>query len=227
MTDGFQRLSLRSLTSPAAADVLDEEASNQRWRPPEVAAQSAMAAAPLSSAPTAAVEHQAELDALREQARSEGFAQGEAEARQMLAEQSQQLQLLMAALREPLQWLDERLQDELIALACALAKALLGRELSQDPELLRDTVHAAVELLPVTEGELEVVLNPADIQALRALSEAVGEPLEPGWKIIEEADISRGGCLIRTPVSQIDRRLESRLQSLLEQAQTAIEDGDV
>lgn len=234
MSDGFQRLPLRSLTTEEVAPpplAGAETSGAMRWALPEIVGGGGRprSGEPLASADVGggsqASETQQQLDALREQARQEGFAQGEAEARRLLGEQSQQLQLLVAALREPMSWLEDSLKEQLTGLACTLAKVLLGRELSLQPELLRDTVQRAVDLLPAVQGGLEIALNPDDVATLRGLAETDGEPLEPGWRILEDSDVSRGGCLIKTRISQIDRRLETRLQNLLNDTLSGLDAG--
>ena len=163
MTQGFHAFTPRDLDRPPRDKAVEPSPEPARaWQPPDMGAPRSAKDASLQhfdQTPVQEVEHPAdapllesELDALREEARQQGFAQGEADAQALLAQQSQQLQLAIAALRQPMAWLEGEVETQLEVLACALAKALLGRELTADPEWLRTRLHDAVHLLPMVEG---------------------------------------------------------------------------
>ena len=159
-----------------------------------------------------------ELALARENAKTEGYQQGltegQAEAKRILAEQSQQLQMAMAALREPKQWIDTELERELFSMTLSLARQLLRHELSVRPELIERLVHQAIEALPVNSGDLSIYLNPADVDVLRNLATERGEAIDSSWQLLEDPAISRGGCRISNDYSRIDEELETRLQRI-------------
>jgi flagellar assembly protein FliH len=41
---------------------------------------------------------------------------------------------------------------------------------------------------------------------------------ERAWSVIEDPTLSRGGCIVRTEVSQVDARLESRISAVIASA---------
>jgi len=228
MTQGFHVFTPRDLGHPPqdSADAVDE--SPRAWQPPGMGTSRPVGDGSLTrfdQTPERDVERvaddpllESELDALREEARQQGFAKGEADAQALLAQQSQQLQLAIAALRQPMAWLEGEVAEQLEVLACAVAKDLLGRELTADPEWLRSRLHDAVKLLPVAEGRIDLHLNPEDAALLRQVAEQ-DEPLDPAWTLHEDPDIQRGGSLIRNAQSQVDHRLETRLARLLASSQ--------
>lgn len=220
MTTAFQRFAPRSLAVAAEADQPRPSTSTkalpvQPWHLPEVG---------VARAAVGAVEHHGEppaepsesLVGVRDRARQEGFAQGQAEARAILAEQSQQLQLALAALREARSCLDDELQQEILLLAKALAQALVAREIDADPSLLAEAVKSAVALLPSTEGPLQLHLHPSDAKLMRRQA-AEAEPLGNCWQIVEEPGLARGGCVLKQGSSTLDQSVASRLDSLLSQ----------
>lgn len=160
-----------------------------------------------------------ELQALREQIQAEayeaGLAEGHAEAKRILAEQTQQLQLAIAALRQPAKWLDASLQKELSELVSVLTKSLLRHELTVSPERVGELVREAVELLPVTQGPIEIVLHPEDAKVLTEMGAEGEEGLDPHWQLSEDPTMARGGCRIRSGSSRIDQSIEQRLDALL------------
>lgn len=220
MIVGFQQFIPRDVETPAAEPPADQTARPANsWQLPEMqgGASNRSKPAPATDGPAALADEVVdELAALREQARQEGFAKGEAEARTLLAEQSQQLQLAMAALREAQAWLEGEVQQEVVLLSQELAQALILKEIDADPEIVTLAVERAVAMLPSAEGHIQLQLHPADAQLLRDHA-AVAEPLAPAWDISENADIRRGGCVIKSRTSQVDQRTDKRLQALLEQ----------
>lgn len=220
MTAGFQQFIPRDVETPVAEPPVDQATRPANsWQLPEMqgGAGNRSRPAPATDAPAALADEVVdELATLREQARQEGFAKGEAEARTLLAEQSQQLQLAMAALREAQAWLEGEVQQEVILLAQELAQALIVKEIDANPEMVTLAVERAVAMLPSAEGHIQLQLHPTDAQLLRDHA-AVAEPLAPAWDISEDADIRRGGCVIKSRTSQVDQRTDKRLQALLEQ----------
>ena len=128
----------------------------------------------------------------------------------------QESQQKWPALREAQAWLEGEVQQELILLAQELAQALIVKEIDADPEIVTLAVERAVAMLPSAEGHIQLQLHPADAQLLRDHA-AVAEPLAAAWDISEDADIRRGGCVIKSRTSQVDQRTDKRLQALLEQ----------
>ena len=230
MSQGFQAFAPRDLAQPKAEVAPPPADAPQAWQPPGIGDSGAAANVSLAqfdqphqqpkAAPTVDAALEDELDTLREKARQQGFAKGEAEAQALLAKQSQQLQLAIAALRQPMAWLEGEVETQLLDLCCALTKALLGRELSADPQWLRSRLHDAVALLPVAEGRIDLHLNPEDAAILRDAAEH-GEPLDPAWVLHDDPEIQRGGSLIKNAQSQVDYRLETRLARLLAPEQAA------
>jgi flagellar assembly protein FliH len=238
MADVFQVFSPRVITADAVlAEPLTKlpaaEGAYQSWVLPRVSGTVAKTStAKNDSSPQNDLAN--ELELARESAKNLGFqqglAEGQAEAKRILAEQSQQLQLAMAALREPKKWVDAELERELFTMTLALARQLLRHELSVRPELIENLVHQAIEALPVTSGELNVYLNPADVEVLRHLAEERGEAIDSSWILLEDPTVSRGGCRISNECSRIDEELETRLQRITaemlgEQAELSPVDG--
>jgi len=217
--------------APAVADINDNPQGYQSWRPPEVSAANVQRphAAPKSQSVEAVVNEphvvadatiaKDVLEEQRKQAYDAGFQQGMNDAKQesqrLLAEQSQQLQLAIATLREPQKWIDSELERELFLMTVAISKQLLRHELSVRPELIESLVHKAVAALPLSDSGFEIFLNPDDAEVLRGLHEDRNEPLDPTWRLIEDPTISRGGCRINGDHSRIDEQLETRIQHVV------------
>jgi flagellar assembly protein FliH len=154
-----------------------------------------------------------QLESLQQQAFDEahaaGYAAGKAEARA----QVERFEALMRSLARPLEDLDESVERELVALAVSVAKMIIRRELRTDPGEIVAVVRDALALLPVGVREVRVHLHPEDAALVRALASTADA--QPGWRVVEDPVLSRGGCRIESETSQIDARLETRIGAVV------------
>lgn len=109
-----------------------------------------------------------------------------------------------------------RLSANLPALALAVARHLLMRELEADPTVIRDLVDKALTATPLA-GAVTVRMHPADLAALGDLSSfrpPAGASFELTWVV--DPQLLRGGCVVETPSSVIDGRIDEALLDLYE-----------
>ncbi len=105
---------------------------------------------------------------------------------------------------------------DLHGLALAVARKLVQHEVKADPELLRELVERALELVPL-EPQLEVRLHPDDLSVLQGGPTA---PAEDGkgtavrW--LGDPTIERGGFVVESPLRVVDGRTDFALRSLYE-----------
>lgn len=147
----------------------------------------------------------------------EGKEKGEAESRacadQALAVEVGYLRQLMAALTEPLEQLDEQVEEELVTLAMTVAKHLVRRELKTDPGQIVAVVREALALLPVAKRSVTLILHPRDAELVRKALHL--DQAQVSWQIVEDPTLSRGGLRVETEVSRIDATVESRLAAVI------------
>jgi len=184
-----------------------------RWQMPQMQDEPAVVAPPPPSMPLNAEET---LSLSREEARRAGWEQGLSEGRQAargeLRLQADRLQHLIEQLAAPLAQAGQDVQDELVQLAMAIARQVVLRELGTQPEQIRDVVTQAIAALPSGNRHLRIHLHPEDAHLL---TEHLDAHEVASWKIIEDATLSRGGCLVDTGATRIDARLETRMNDIL------------
>lgn len=173
----------------------------------------------LSPAQPQAVDPQ--LEQAREQAReaghaagyAAGLAQGLADGRQRAAEalanDAAQLTALLDSLAQPLATLEQELCDNLLQLACALARQVVRRELTAVPTRIGELVREGIAALPPAARQISVHLNPLDLDLVRGISPRARS--DARWELVADASLSRGGCRISTESSEVDLTLEARL----------------
>jgi flagellar assembly protein FliH len=195
---------------PAAARVIE------RWLPPKVeGAQLAQRreerAAPAGKPPGV---QQAEAAGY-----AAGLARAQAEQQLRLAQLNAQVErftALLGELADPLRLLDAEMERALLSLALAIGSQLARRTLRQEPAQIIAIVRECLKQLPLASREVRVRLHPEDAAVVRAqLAPVAGEH---AWSLLDDATLTRGGCLIESEHSQLDARFESRLQALVASA---------
>lgn len=164
----------------------------------------------------------AELDGVARAAWEEGHAKGHADGLAAAAAQTRhrhdaldqriaRFEDILAALSRPLAELDTQVEQQLAQLALTVARHLVRRELRIDPTQVIGILRHAVALLPAAARDVRVYLHPED-------ATLVGEKLampatERAWVVVEDPVMARGGCRVTAGASQIDARLETRLNA--------------
>ncbi|HHQ14114.1 MAG TPA: flagellar assembly protein FliH [Chromatiales bacterium] len=158
-------------------------------------------------------ELEAELVALREKARNQGYAEGHAAG---LAAASAEVDAMKAALTttlnalaRPMEQLDHCVEEEMLALIRAITQQLVRRELRLDPGEVVGVIRAGLNALPVASQDVVVRLHPEDARLVQELLNTGDDELP--WRIQADPVLERGGCQITSASSQVDGRLETRL----------------
>ncbi|WP_394791797.1 FliH/SctL family protein [Rhodoferax sp.] len=184
---------------------------------------------------------QVRLDRAWADGHAAGFAQGHSEAslegNQRLddfvqgqgIETAQKLAEILSALQSRLTQAEQDIAQQVLALACGIARQVVRRELSVDEAVLKPVIQEALGLL-VMDGKAAVIkLHPLDLAVLQApLQEAFPSPTLT-W--LPDASVERGGCLVESGGTVVDgtlsKRWERAVASLgLASAWTDVEDGN-
>jgi flagellar assembly protein FliH len=168
------------------------------------------------------VELPTEADVLRikEEAAAEGYEEGHAAGyedglkagRAEAKKELDYLQAIAAEFGKAVADADETIAQDVMDLALQLAKGMLRNALEIKPELVIPVVREAIEYLPVLQQPALLIVNPADAELIR---NGIGEELDKGgWRVVEDDQVSRGGCRIDTASNQIDATAEARWKRL-------------
>jgi len=178
---------------------------------------------------------QRQADEIRRRAESEGqdegYRDGLARAETEIAEQSRQvannlveerLSTLVPAMSDILgELVSARNQcrldweTELVGVAGVIAEKIVRRSLQLQPDLTVGVVEQAVELA-MGSTSLQIQLNPIDLESLGDRIRGVVQDSCRGVevKLVPDAGVSPGGCLIATDRGHIDARLETMLERI-------------
>jgi len=157
------------------------------------------------------------LDAAREAARQEGHAEGFARGREEgLAAAAAEVEAMQRAQAAALAELEATVRDDERAQLARLARLLeelcvqvLGSALGREPELFETVLRAALDRLRAGAEAAEVVVNPADHDALAA-------HLDGRLPLRSDSAIPAGGFSVRLPDRAVDFDPVGEIRELLE-----------
>jgi flagellar assembly protein FliH len=179
----------------------------EQWEVVEPVASAGVDASPIEDTET-------ELARLREAARAEGFAEGLAAGRVEGEQTCGRMKLLAESFSSTLDNLDFRLADMVLELALDIARQVVAGELAVRPERILDVVNLALKQMAETSREARLLLNPDDAALVRPHLDQVLD--KNRLRIVEDARIVRGGCLIETSQGDLDATLPARWRQVVQ-----------
>lgn len=156
-----------------------------------------------------------------EQAYADGYHRGRADGERDTALQLQPaidaLYAAAATLAESRAAFEASAAADIQALALAVARQLVQREVAADPLVIQGLVQKALDLLP-QDRSITIRANAEDLEALQpALSEIVtqGRGTELRW--VADPELGRGSFRLETPSRVVDGRIDTALRALYDQ----------
>jgi flagellar assembly protein FliH len=160
-------------------------------------------------------------DEVGQKAYIEGFAKGKKDA---LESGKRMLEPALNSLREALLELEKVKKDicfnaekETVELALAIAKKIVGYEVTTKKELVLRVVREALNKV-ADHDRINIRINPSDFQVCRDVNFQLSELIDNTESITFEEDdkIHKGGCIIETNLGDIDARIEKQLHVIEE-----------
>ena len=96
-----------------------------------------------------------------------------------------------------------------------MAQAVINVEVKTNPNVILQAIAEATSALPMQAGQLLIKLNPADLAVVEQ-HYSKDELSQRNWQLRAEPLVERGGCLVDSTLSSVDRSLAQRVQSSLE-----------
>jgi flagellar assembly protein FliH len=192
----WERWEIASLDAPVA--------------PPPAAPQTSGGSAPATAAvvlPTAT-----EVELIVQRAHDEGQQAGYAEGRQLAQAEAARIASVLQQLESALTEFDQKVGEEVLVLAIEIARRVVEQEVAAEPTIVLNVVRRALAELPHLHATVH--LNPDDAALVRDMA---GEQLgHAGHRIVEDAAVARGGCLVEAGGSHVDASLSTRWRRVLE-----------
>jgi len=162
---------------------------------------------------------------IRRQAETAGRQAGEAAVDRLLEEKiAHRMETLLPALERTAAALDDakgellrQWEKSAVRVAAAMAKRIIRRELSQQPQVALDAIAEALRLATGT-SEITLHVNPTDYEHLGSQIQRLAATLcqvAPS-NVVADADVSPGGCRVTTKYGEIDQQIEAQLRRIEE-----------
>lgn len=193
------------IADPASPDPAQTAAPDQQAPEPKPEPQPVAPAEPTIKLPTAA-----DIEAMFDDARKEGFETGYEEGKAAAREQANRLTGLVDSLDESLKRLDQDIADEIVALAVEVARQMVRHTLADHPAAINETVRSALHQLPQSDARIH--LHPDDVSLVR---DYLDDEFEQAHQLVEDDTLTRGGCRLVAAGSEIDATLETRWRRVL------------
>lgn len=182
-----------------------------------------------------------EIEALRDQARKEGYdagfqqglkdahqegfakglEDGKAEGLALLRTQAQKtvepLTHLAKNFTEGLAELDGQIANQVAALALQISKLMVGKAIQDSPAQILSVVKQLMHHEPELRGRPKLHLNPEDFVIVQEHLHAEIEALD--WSLRSDDLITRGGCKVISKSGDLDATLESRWAQITDEFQ--------
>ena len=161
----------------------------------------------------------AQRDREREEAYERGFSDGVAAGRsQALKDLQPNLQASVKVVTEVEDFqtaLLDQMQADITALALAVGRQLMEREVRAEPEVVANLVRNALSHFPLDQ-KLRIRLHPADLSGFSREQSGGQAPLAGGREVrwVPDETVSRGGCLVEGPERIVDGRVEVALERI-------------
>jgi flagellar assembly protein FliH len=144
----------------------------------------------------------------------EGLKAGELAMATAVTETTAQFAELIGNLQVSLAHIDQHVAEQVLSVALEVAAQVLRGAINTRPELLLPVIREALSALPLHHAHVVIHMNPADAPLIR---QQIGEQLsQTGAQIIDDPEISPGGCQLVAGASEVDATIETRWRRVLE-----------
>lgn len=163
-----------------------------------------------------------DIERIYEEARTSGYEAGLAEgiataaqaAQEDMALHSERFNALIRNLQTALNEFDQTVAEQMLALSIEIAAQLTRGVIAAKGDALLPIIREALTTLPLHHAHVVLRMNPADAEIVRSL---LGEEFtQTGTQILEDSEISPGGCLLQAGASEVDATIETRWKRVLE-----------
>ncbi len=173
--------------------------------------------APDRGQPEATEQSKRELEQRTREAYQQGFREGEAAGvqhagAQMNGRLDDAIERFARAVEELTAWkrkLRHDAESDLVELAMAIARRVLRRELTMDPEALLGLVKAGLDRIDAREIH-RVRVSPEHVAAVSRHLAAAGQQIE----IVADAALAHGGAVFETSRGVVDASIETQLTEI-------------
>lgn len=155
-----------------------------------------------------------EANAIKEAAAKEGYQKGLEEVKDDIEHVKDAIEVFFNAKQE----VYDSIAPDILEIGLDIAKKIIKREMSEDPQILLDNIKDIMKGLSKEETKITLTVNPTQAAILKQnvpeVMQTVG--LEAKIVIIPDETVMEGGCVLTTTNGVIDATIESQLAIISE-----------
>jgi flagellar assembly protein FliH len=153
-----------------------------------------------------------ELRAARQSGYQDGYRDGlvalEGFKQSFAGQTTAQVGVLLGSIGRQLDAMQQDMASALAAAATSLARQIVRSELATDPGTVARVAEQAIEALLLSARHIVLRVHPDDLALVAAgAAELIADR---GIRVVGDAQISRGGCLIESDIGLVDATIEER-----------------
>ncbi len=155
---------------------------------------------------------------LEREAYQKGFEQGQRDGMALGEKKLQEAILEVQKLGREIGGLKAQIykeaESEIVKLSMEIAKKIVRQELMLNPEVVVNSVRAALEFL-TEKSRVRILINPQDMELMsERVAQVATEHKVEGIELVEDETVERGGCLLETGFGRINAGIEEQLKEL-------------
>ncbi len=138
-----------------------------------------------------------------------------------------EIEKVLHALRQSMQEIKKlrkeiclKAEKETVSLSLAIARKILVLEPETNPRIIAGIVKKTFETVAIN-APVRIRINPSELTYMRERRHLI--PIEGEVTFVEDASISRGGCMVESLSGDIDARIESQFETVAEAFLPALE----
>lgn len=155
-----------------------------------------------------------EAETIKEAAAKEGYQAGIEAAKADIAQLKSSMGVYLNAKQEVFEYV----APDILEISVDIAKKIIKKELSQDPQLIIDSITEILKGLSKEEAKVTIRVNPSQVsivkQEIPTILELVG--LDVKMMIVPDEAVSEGGCMVTTTNGVIDATIETQVGIICE-----------
>ncbi len=155
-----------------------------------------------------------EADTIRESASKEGYQAGLEQAKADIDALKQTLTAFMNAPQD----VYEQIAPDILEISVDIAKKIIKKEVSEDPQVLMNTIVEVMKGLSKEETKVVLRVNPTQVditkQSVPEILNLAG--MDTKVVVLSDENITEGGCMVTTTNGVVDATIETQLSVISE-----------
>lgn len=157
---------------------------------------------------------QEEADSIRETAAKEGYKAGLEQAESDIVALREKIADFVSAKKEVFEYI----APDILEISVDIAQKIIKREVSQNPQIILDSILDVMKTISKEENRITVKVNPlqADLVKTELPDYISSMGIEAKINVVGDESIAEGGCILNTNNGIVDASLDTQLDIIKE-----------